>query len=195
MKPLDGTQLKRFHRGFRRSHPPQHEIVGLLQSVEYPVNVGSVFRIAEAIRVQELILTGITPTPPNPTIVKVGRNANQRVPWRYEKDPNNAIGDLKNSGYRVVAVEITGDAKPYYEIEWPKKICLVVGHEEHGVTRSTLALCDNTTFIPMWGKGASLNVHVALAIVMFHIRYLGILSAEKGGNIVLGGDDASDDLD
>ena len=174
MRALRGTPLKRFHRDFRRKHPIQHDIAVVLENVEYPVNVGSIFRIADAARIEELILTGITPTPPNPTIVKVGRNKHTHVPWRYEKDACASIAELKAQGYRVFALEITEEASPYYETDWPAKTCLVVGHEDHSVTRATLALCDDVVFVPMWGKGLSLNVHVALAVAVFHIRCLGL---------------------
>jgi len=171
MRPLYGTPLKRFHRDFRRQHPIKHQITVILQSVEYPVNVGSIFRIADAARVEDLILTGITPTPPHLTIEKVGRGKHRRVPWRYEDGVEAPIAALKDRGYRVFALEIAEGAKPYYEVEWPDKTCLIVGHEDHGVTRATLALCDEAVFVPMWGKGASLNVHVALAVVVYHVRY------------------------
>jgi len=174
MRALHGTLLKRFHRDFRREHPIHHDVVVILQSVEYPVNVGSVFRIADAARIEELILAGITPRPPHATIAKVGRNKHKCVPWHYEKGVDAPIAELKGSGYRVFALEIAEGAKPYYEIDWPDKICLVLGHEDHGITRATLALCDEAVFIPMWGKGLSLNLHVTLAIVLFHIRYLGL---------------------
>jgi 23S rRNA (guanosine2251-2'-O)-methyltransferase len=178
MKALHGTALKRFHRDFRRENPIQQDIVVVLQSVEYPVNVGSIFRIADAARVEEMILTGITPTPPNPTVVKVGREKHRCVPWHYAKEVNQPLAELKASGYRIFALEITEEARPYYEIDWPQKTCLIVGHEDHGITRATLALCDEAVFVPMWGKGLSLNVHVALAIVLFHIRYLGVVRSK-----------------
>jgi tRNA (guanosine-2'-O-)-methyltransferase len=180
MRALRGTPLKRFHRDFRRRHPIRHAIAVILQSVEYPVNVGSIFRIADATRIEMLILTGITPTPPHPTIAKVGRGKHGRVPWRYEEGPDHAISELKADGYRVYALEIAEGAKPYYEVEWPERACLVVGHEDHGVTQATLGLCDEVVFVPMWGKGASLNVHVALAVVVYHIRYRGV-AGPRGG--------------
>ncbi|MCI0398681.1 MAG: tRNA methyltransferase, partial [Chloroflexi bacterium] len=71
MKPLVGTELKRFLRDYRRQHRPDYDLVVLLQSVEYPYNVGSIFRLADGAGLTELVLTGITPTPPNPTIEKV----------------------------------------------------------------------------------------------------------------------------
>ena len=182
MRALRGTPLKRFHRDFRRQHPIQHSIVVVLENVEYPINVGSIFRIADAARIEELILTGITPTPPNPTIVKVGRSKHTSVRWRHEKEASRPIAELKAKGYRVFALEITEGARPYYQTDWPAKTCLVVGHEDHSVTRATLALCDGVVFIPMWGKGLSLNVHVALAVAVFHIRYLGQTTVPAGFN-------------
>lgn len=171
MKPLIGTDLKRFLRDYRRQHQPDFDIVGLLQSVEYPANVGSIFRVADGANLTELVLTGITPTPPNPTIDKVGRFKSLRIPWRYEKDAVPAIQQLKQSGYTIVAVELTDTAVPYHTFTYPQKTCLVVGHEDHGVTKATLAGCDAAVFLPMYGKGQSLNVHVAFSIVLYHILH------------------------
>lgn len=173
MRPLIGTDLKRFLRDYRRASRPTADLVALLQSVEYPANVGSIFRLADGAGVSELVLTGITPTPPNATIDKVGRYKSLRLPWRYEADPLAAIVGLRGKGYGIVAVELTDDAVPYHQYEYPDKTCLVVGHEDHGVTKATLAACDAAVFLPMYGKGLSLNVHVALAVVLYHIRHSG----------------------
>ncbi len=171
MKPLIGTDLKRFLRDYKRENKPTHDLVGLLQSVEYPANVGSMFRVADGAGMQELVLTGITPTPPNPTIDKVGRFKSLRVPWRYEKDPVTAVQQLKEDGYHIVAVELADGAVPYHQFEYPEKVCLVVGHEDHGVTKAVLNQCDTAVFLPMYGKGRSLNVHVAFSIVAYHILH------------------------
>lgn len=171
MKPLIGTDLKRFLRDYKRKHRPTRQVAALLQSVEYPVNVGSIFRMADAAGVSQLVLSGITPTPPNPTIEKVGRAKNNNVPWSYEQDAVTAARQLKEEGYRIVALELTSEAVPYHTYNYPQRTCLVVGHEDHGVTRATLAACDASVFIPMYGKGRSMNVHVALSIVLFHILH------------------------
>jgi 23S rRNA (guanosine2251-2'-O)-methyltransferase len=171
MKPLIGTHLKRFLRDYRRNNRPNYDVVGLLQSIEYPANVGSIFRVADGANLTGLILTGITPTPPHPTIDKVGRFKSSRVPWRYEKEPVPAIQQLKKEGYAIIAVELTDTAVPYHTFTYPQKSCLVVGHEDHGVTKATLAACDTAVFLPMYGKGQSLNVHVAFSIVLYHILH------------------------
>lgn len=171
MKPLIGTDLKRFLRSYKRNHQPEFTLAAILQSVEYPANVGSCFRLADGAGMSELLLTGITPTPPNATIDKVGRFKSLRVPWRYEQDPLRAVASMKEDGFHVVAVEISDTAVPYHTYTYPQKTCLVVGHEDHGVTKATLSVCDAAVFLPMYGKGLSLNVHVALSIVVYHILH------------------------
>ena len=171
MQQLRGTTLKRFVRDFRRDHPLHHDLTLILQSVAYPVNVGSLFRIADACRVSEVVLTGITPTPPNPTIGKVGRNRDRDVPWRYADRAEDALADLRRGGYHICAIEITDRAVPYYTFDYPERLCLVVGNEDHGVTRGALALCDSAVFVPMYGKGRALNVHVSAAVVLYHLRH------------------------
>jgi tRNA (guanosine-2'-O-)-methyltransferase len=171
MKPLIGTDLKRFLRDYKRAHPARRQLALLLQSVEYPYNVGGIFRMADGAGVTELILTGITPTPPNPTIEKVGRHKSHQVSWRYEKEPVTAALDMKAQGYHLVALELTDTAVPYYAYEYPNKVCLVAGHEDHGVTKAVLAHCDAAVFLPMYGHGRSLNVYSALSILTYHVLH------------------------
>jgi tRNA (guanosine-2'-O-)-methyltransferase len=137
--------------------------------VAYPVNVGSIFRIADALDASEVVLAGITPTPPNPTISRVGRSKDLRVPWRYVERPEDALRDLQSQGFWIAALEITDLCHAYNAVDYPPRVALVLGNEDHGVTRACLALCDTAIFVPMYGKGKSLNVHVSLAIVGSHI--------------------------
>jgi tRNA (guanosine-2'-O-)-methyltransferase len=162
------TEIKRFMRRFER---PSTRLAFLLADVEDPVNVGSAFRIADACGVDQMVLSGITARPPHKLIGKVGRGKDKRVKWRHEEDALLAVERLKADGFRIYALEITEQATPYFAVEWAPKTCLVVGHEDHGVTKRVIAACDETVFLPMYGKGASLNVHVALGILAFHVLH------------------------
>jgi len=170
MKQLRGTPLKRFLRTLPPPPSPT-ELAIVCQSVGYPVNVGSIFRIADALNAAEVLLTGITPTPPNPTISKVARDKEQRVPWRHVAQPEDALRELRDRGFWLAALEITENARPYYDVDYPGRVALVLGNEDHGVTRSCLALCHTALYVPMYGKGKSLNVHVSLAVVGYHLLH------------------------
>jgi tRNA (guanosine-2'-O-)-methyltransferase len=171
MRQLIGTELKRFLRDFKRENQPRKSLVLILQSVEYPYNVGAIFRMADGAGVKELILTGITPLPPNPTIEKVARSKSRSVKWRYSKEISDVINEQKNRGYVIIGLEITDDAVPFYSYDFPERTCLVVGNEDHGLTKKTLGACDASIFIPMYGKGRSHNVGTATAIVTYHILH------------------------
>ncbi|MDQ3327027.1 MAG: tRNA methyltransferase [Chloroflexota bacterium] len=166
MKQLKGKGLKDFLR--QGATRPPMALAFLLQDVEDPVNVGAAFRIADACGASEILLTGETPCPPDQTIAGVGRGTHRRVPWRYTKYAADALAALRAQGYSTCAVEVTGNSVPYTEVTYPRKLCLIVGNEYHGVARRTLAECDIAIYIPMYGKIKSLNVHVALGIVAYH---------------------------
>ncbi|MBI1928750.1 tRNA methyltransferase [Candidatus Poribacteria bacterium] len=168
MKQLRAKPLKDF---LKQVEHPEMELIFILQDVEDPANVGAAFRIADACRVREMILTGISARPPHPLIKKVGRGKDRRVKWTYTEQAADAIEALKEHGYTSCALEITAQSVPYYEAQYPDKLCLIVGHEDHGVTKRTLAVCDMMIYIPMYGKGASLNVHVSLGIAAYHILH------------------------
>ena len=168
MKQLRDKPLKDF---LKQVQHPSRDIIFILQDVQDPVNVGSAFRIADACNVQELILTGISAKPPHPLLQKVARSKQRRVKWRYTEQASDAILSLKSEGYMSCALELTADSIPYFEADYPEKICLVVGHEDHGVTKRTLSVCDKVIFLPMYGKGASMNVHVSLGIAAYHIMH------------------------
>jgi tRNA (guanosine-2'-O-)-methyltransferase len=170
MRSLAGTPLKRFLRTYRREHALHGELRALLVNVEDPANVGSVFRIADGCGLDELLLAGITPHPPHPVITRVGRDKHRRVKWRHEPEVAPLVDALRAQGTAIVAIELTDQAVPYHEFDYPERTCLVVGHEEHGIPPAILARSDAAVFLPMYGKGLALNVHVALAVVCYHIR-------------------------
>lgn len=165
-RQLRGKPLTDF---LKRVQRPDVDVVFVLQDMQDPVNVGSAFRIADACGVRRMLLTGITTRPPHALIKKVGRGKDRRVPWEYVESAAECVSNLRAEGYKVTAVEITAGAQPYHEADYGERIALVVGHEDHGVTNRTLAACDQTVFLPMHGKGASLNVHVSLGIVAYHV--------------------------
>jgi len=165
-RPLRGTDLKRFHRTVRRELGEHRRLAFVLENISFPVNVGSLVRIADALDAQ-LELCGITPDPTQPTAARVGRGKHQRVPWRRHADAASAIQVLAEEGFLPVAVELTAGARPYHEVPWPAAVALVLGSEEHGLTRGALAACDSAVYVPMLGRGRSLNVHVAAAVVAY----------------------------
>ena len=164
MRQLRGSKLNKFHKAFDLK---DKEIIILLDNIEYARNVASVFRIADAVKAKEVILTGVTKTPPfGKELSKVSRSKEQKIHWEYIESGVDAIERVKNEGYQVIAIEITDEAISYKDFEYPDKVCFVIGSEMHGISQKMLDVIPQAVFVPMAGVGRSLNVHVSLAVVV-----------------------------
>jgi tRNA (guanosine-2'-O-)-methyltransferase len=76
----------------------------------------------------------------------------------------------RDDGFRVVAIELTDDARPLHESTTGAAVCLVVGNEDHGISAVALRACDDVAYLPQLGKVGSLNVAVAAAIAIYEAR-------------------------
>lgn len=140
----------------------------VLDDIRSLYNVGSIFRSADAFRVQQLVLTGFTPTPPRKEISKTALGADETVPWIYVPTAAEAVTTLKDQGAKVLAVELTHNASCIMHHEFGiMHHALVFGNELTGVKQDVLDLCDGAVMIPMYGVKHSLNVAVAAGIAMY----------------------------
>jgi tRNA (guanosine-2'-O-)-methyltransferase len=165
--------LRKARKEFEREHPPARDLVFLLQDWNDAYNVGGLFRVAAACGARELILVGRTPAPPNPMIGVTSLGMHRRVPFREFKKWDEAVSALRGEGYAMVAVEVAEGAAHYMAFDYPDKVCLVLGSEGAGVSPGLIRACEAAVMIPMYGKGRSLNVHVAAAIIAFEAMLRG----------------------
>jgi len=134
-------------------------------------NVGAIFRLADAVAAEKVILCGATETPPHTRIKKASINTTEWVSCEYSQTTLEAIKKLRSevAGIQVVAVELDKKSKPYDQIEYTFPVALIVGHESVGISQETMKECDVIAEIPMWGVNKSMNVMVSLAIVLFEV--------------------------
>jgi tRNA (guanosine-2'-O-)-methyltransferase len=161
------TGARQLQKKLQEERQPSVEIAFLLQDWTDAYNVGGMFRVADACGAREMMLAGRTPAPPDPMISVTSLGNHRRVQWRHIERYEDAVRQMKADGYSLIAIEIAEDAHNYVEFEYPARTCLVLGNEQSGVYDKVLRLCDAAVVIPMAGKGRSLNVHVAAAIVAF----------------------------
>ena len=171
MKNLDGTGLKRLHRDWRRRREP--EVALLLDSVQTPYNVGAILRTAAAYRVAHLWLAGATAPPTHSKTAKTALGTGRYLTWTVCEDVSDAIDEIRAAGYGLVGVELADEAVPIHEVRLPEKACLALGHEERGLSATTLAACDTVAFIPQLGRVGSLNVATAAGIALYELNRRG----------------------
>ena len=145
-------------------------LICLLDSVRSAHNVGAMFRNAECFGVQELVLTGLSPTPDHPQVKKTSMGTTGKVPWGYHEDAVQVVAKLRNEGYTIWALETSRQATELAAIrEVPDKLVVLFGHEQFGLSLALLESSDGLFCIPMFGQKNSLNVGVAQAIALYEI--------------------------
>jgi len=143
----------------------------ILDNVMDTYNVGAIFRLADAVAAEKVILCGETETPPNTRIKKASINTTEWVTWQYSPSAKTAIDDLRLiiDDLQVVAIEQDPRSVPFQKTDYAFPIALVVGHETHGISKEVLDVCDKIVELPMYGINTSLNVMVSLGIVLYEV--------------------------
>lgn len=163
----------------------------ILDNVLDTYNIGSIFRLADAVNAKKIYLCGGSETPPNHRIKKASINTMEIVEWEYCETAVQAIEELKQqfanrlptTDYRqktedrrrktediqIVAVEQSKKAVPYDKYDYQLPLALVVGNESDGVSKEALEMCDGIVELPMFGINISLNVMVSLGIVLYKV--------------------------
>lgn len=167
-------------------------LVVVLDNVRSQHNVGAVFRTADAMRIERVVLCGICCCPPNQELHKTALGAEESVDWVYYKDTMEAVRALQAEGYTVYAVEQAHDSttleeaaerltakRSYSEAVLQRSdltaegghngIAVVFGHEVFGVQQEVVDLCTQCIEIPQYGTKHSMNVSVTAGIVMYRL--------------------------
>lgn len=161
----------------RVTHPSKKDLKKIKKNSVYIIvdnvldtyNVGGIFRLADAVAAEKVILCGETETPPHTRIKKASINTTEWVAWQYASSAKEAIEDLrlKIKDLRVIVIEQSSRSVPYDKIDYKFPVALVVGHESEGVSKEVLDTADYIAEIPMWGVNKSLNVILSLGIVLY----------------------------
>ncbi len=142
----------------------------VLDGVRSLYNVGSVFRTSDAFRVAEVVLCGITATPPNAEIHKTALGAEDSVAWKFFKDTMEAVAHLRSEGYTLLAIEQCEGSTmlQHFKPAPGKKYAVVLGNEVKGVQQQVVDACDACIEIPQFGTKHSMNVSVTAGIIIWH---------------------------
>ena len=143
----------------------------VLDNVRSEMNVGSVFRTADAFLIERLMLCGITPQPPKSEIHKTALGAEESVAWQYYPNTLTAIEQLKHEDYTIYSIEQVHDSVSLekFSVNAGQKIAIVFGNEVKGVSQQVVDVSDACIEVPQHGTKHSLNISCCAAIVMWHV--------------------------
>ena len=176
MKKLTGDEMGRMNvEQYRQAD--KLPLVVVLDNIRSQHNVGAVFRTADAMRIERVVLCGICCCPPNAEIHKTALGAEESVEWNYYENTLEAVHDLQAQGYTVYAVEQAHDSVTLEETAFSiqhsafscPKIAVILGHEVFGVQQEVVDQCSQCIEIPQYGTKHSMNVSVTAGIVMYRL--------------------------
>jgi tRNA G18 (ribose-2'-O)-methylase SpoU len=146
-------------------------VVIVLDNVRSHLNVGSVFRTADAFAIEAIYLCGITGTPPHRDIHKSALGATGTVAWQYFPTTAEAIASLKSQGYKIASIEQAESATMLNDLNYKgsEKLALVFGNEVDGVDQDIVGTSDMVIEIPQFGTKHSLNISVSVGVVLWEI--------------------------
>lgn len=146
-------------------------VIVVLDDIRSHHNTGAVFRTMDAFACEAVYLCGITGTPPHRDIQKTALGATETVPWLYFESALQTVQDLKNKGYKIIALEIAEGSTDIrnFLTSFDDKIALVLGNEVNGVDQQIIDICDVCLEIPQYGTKHSLNVSVSAGIALWEI--------------------------
>ncbi len=165
IKKLSPKAVKKANKQYKQ----ERDIVIIAENMSYARNVASLFRIADALHASKVYLTGESHHPPfGKDLGKVSRGKEKVVAWQHLPTTAEVIEILKKESYEIIAVEQCEESQTYTDVVYPQKVAFLVGSEMFGLAKKSAELADQAVVIPMFGKGGSINVHVALAVVAFY---------------------------
>ena len=149
----------------------------ILDNIRSVMNVGSMFRTANALGIEKIYLCGITPGPvdrfkrPRKDFDKVALGADKTILWEHVDETVTLVKKLRSEGVYVVAVEQDSRALDYKDVEVQGKeaVAILMGPEVEGVSKEVLDEVSVIAEIPMQGSKESLNVGVAFGVAAYRI--------------------------
>ncbi|MCW5907644.1 MAG: RNA methyltransferase [Chitinophagales bacterium] len=150
---------------------PKMPLVLVLDNVRSHLNVGSVFRTADAFLIEGVYLCGITGQPPHRDIHKTALGATETVVWKYVYSTMEAVTELKMNGYRIVSIEQAEGSVMLNEFKpvAGERYAIVFGNEVEGVAQEVVNASDVVVEIPQYGTKHSLNIAVSVGIVVWDV--------------------------
>ncbi|WP_034058616.1 TrmH family RNA methyltransferase [Lacinutrix jangbogonensis] len=160
-------QLTHYTTNFNKKTFP---ITLVCENVTNASNIGSLFRIADAFGIENIIFCG-NAIPLGRKMTKTSRATEKVVKYEVIENISEAVINLITSNYQCIALEITENSLPIHAFEFStdKPIAIIIGDENFGVSEAILKQCQHSLHVNMFGQNSSMNVAQATNIALYEI--------------------------
>ena len=142
-------------------------ITFVLNNIFYTQNISAVLRSCDCFGIQDLYITGNSPSTHINKHVALGAINWVDVHRKTYLPEEDTLSDLKKRGYRIVVTLPEPGATSLYDFNLEAgKAAIVMGNEKEGVSETVKKMADEYLYIPMSGFSQSLNISVSAAVIM-----------------------------
>lgn len=141
----------------------------VLETIQDPGNLGTIFRTAEGAGVDGIILNHTCVDLFQPKVVRSTMGSIYRVPFMITKDLPQTIGEMKGQGIFCYAAHLDGSVY-YAGNDYKNATAFFIGNEGNGLSDEIASMADSYIRIPMEGRLESLNAAMAAGILMYEAK-------------------------
>jgi len=141
----------------------------VLDEINDTYNIGSLFRLADAVAIKKVYLCGNMDFPPSSRIHKAAVGTENWLPWEKRETTLEVIKELKKDGVQIIVVEQHPDSISYSKLKPSFPCAIVVGNETYGVKKEIIKEADIIVELPMLGINKSFNVWGSAAVIAYKI--------------------------
>ncbi len=147
----------------------EEKLILVLESLQDPGNLGTILRTGEGAGIDGVILNKTSVDPYMPKVIRSTMGSIYRMPVAIADNLTEVIEEMRGNGIRVYAAHLKGK-KSYYEQDYRKGTCFMIGNEANGLTDELANMATDYILIPMSGQVESLNAGVASALLMYEAK-------------------------
>lgn len=155
---------ERFAKLQRALDRRQPDLTVFMDAVNKAQNLTSIIRTADAVGIQRLHASSTNDALRVQHMIAGG--AKHWVAVTLHRSTRTALAQLRAEGWRIIAAHGGPDTRDYREVDYTAKVALVVGAEAVGLSDAARAAAHEHIAVPMHGLGTSLNVSVAVGIIL-----------------------------
>ena len=166
LKPYQTVSLQEI---VAKAKKKEKKIIVMLDGIEDPHNLGAILRSADVFEASGIVLPKHNSVSLNATVAKTSAGAINYVPVAVVNNLNQAIKELKEEGYWIVATDGSATIS-YSSLKYDFPVVIVIGSEGKGVSSLVLKNSDYIVKIPQFGHVNSLNASVAAGILLAEVH-------------------------
>ena len=142
----------------------------ILDQIKDPGNLGACIRTANAVGCDLIIKRKSNSAPISPAVHKASCGGTSGIYIYESNDLNGIVKKLKNNNIKIFGTDHKARSN-YRDINKIKYdgVCVIMGAEDVGISRSLKNTCDDLFSIPIEGSVECLNISVACGIMLYEV--------------------------